>query len=107
MYRALFREIPASGKTPKKQHLEIWKKNILWKLFDLTSFDLHGDVNTDSETILKHLSFSMFFLFYKFMACVLLFLIQYNVSMTETLINYEIFQLNQELLKIYYNLMSL
>lgn len=49
VYRALFREIPASGKTPKKQHLEIWKKNILWKLFDLTSFDLHGDVNTDSE----------------------------------------------------------
>ncbi|XP_014284310.1 acylamino-acid-releasing enzyme isoform X2 [Halyomorpha halys] len=48
-YRALFRHIPALGNSPKKQHLEIWKKNFLWKLFDLTSFNLHGDIATDME----------------------------------------------------------
>ncbi|CAH1398410.1 unnamed protein product [Nezara viridula] len=48
-YRALFRQIPASVNTPKKQHLEIWKENFLWKIFDLANYNIHGDVATDME----------------------------------------------------------
>lgn len=48
-YRGVFREIPASGKSPKKQHLEVWQRNKRLKLYDLASIDVHGDVYTDIE----------------------------------------------------------
>lgn len=46
-YKGLFRDVPASGKTQKKQLLEVWRGNKLWKCYDLTSMELHGDVCTD------------------------------------------------------------
>ncbi|XP_014244285.1 acylamino-acid-releasing enzyme-like isoform X2 [Cimex lectularius] len=48
-YRGLFRDIPASGKYPKKQHLELWYKNRMYRNCDVSIFDLHGDVYNDSE----------------------------------------------------------
>ncbi|KAL1132333.1 hypothetical protein AAG570_010289, partial [Ranatra chinensis] len=48
-YRALFRETPATGKNPKKQFLEVWKKNKITKVIDLTALEVHGDVYTDYE----------------------------------------------------------
>jgi hypothetical protein len=48
-YRGLFRETLPAGKTPKKQFLEIWQRNKLWKVIDLTSLELHGDVYTDGK----------------------------------------------------------
>uniref|UniRef100_A0A0V0G8W1 Acylamino-acid-releasing enzyme n=1 Tax=Triatoma dimidiata TaxID=72491 RepID=A0A0V0G8W1_TRIDM len=49
-YRAVLRDVPsASSKQNKRQVLEIWSKNTLWKSFDLVKFEKHGDVYTDGE----------------------------------------------------------
>ncbi|XP_073982088.1 acylamino-acid-releasing enzyme-like isoform X3 [Rhodnius prolixus] len=49
-YRAVLRDVPsASSKQNKRQVLEIWSKNTLWKSFDLVKFEKHGDIYTDGE----------------------------------------------------------
>lgn len=49
LLRAVVREVPAAGKTPKKQFLEVWKNNLMVSQFDLQSLDIHGDIYTDSD----------------------------------------------------------
>ncbi|KAK9512175.1 hypothetical protein O3M35_000652 [Rhynocoris fuscipes] len=49
-YRAVLRDVPsASAKQNKRQILEIWSQNRLWKSFDLLKFEKHGDVYSDGE----------------------------------------------------------
>jgi acylaminoacyl-peptidase len=46
--RGVVREIPFEP-NKKKQYLEIWKHRQLWKTFDLSALEVHGDVYCDSK----------------------------------------------------------
>lgn len=46
---AVVREIPQQDTNPKKQLLEIWKWSQLYKTFDLSALDIHGDLYTDGK----------------------------------------------------------
>lgn len=50
-YNAIIREVPgdSSNGSKKVQYLEIWRACHLWKNFDLTSREVHGDVYSDGE----------------------------------------------------------
>ncbi|KDR18399.1 acylamino-acid-releasing enzyme-like isoform X2 [Zootermopsis nevadensis] len=46
--RGVVRDISFEPKK-KKQHLEVWKRQKLWKTFDLSALEVHGDVYSDSD----------------------------------------------------------
>lgn len=46
--RGVVRDIPFEN-NKKKQYLEIWKHRQLWKNFDLSALEVHGDVYCDCK----------------------------------------------------------
>ncbi|XP_069703712.1 acylamino-acid-releasing enzyme-like isoform X2 [Periplaneta americana] len=47
--RGVVREITSEVNNKKKQYLEIWKNRQLWKHFDLSALEVHGDVYSDND----------------------------------------------------------
>lgn len=48
-FRAVIRELPQQDSNPKKQILEIWKCTQLYKTFELSTLDIHGDIYIDGK----------------------------------------------------------
>jgi hypothetical protein len=48
--RGIVRDIPFEP-NKKKLYLEVWNHQHLWKNFDLSTLEVHGDVYTDSKQI--------------------------------------------------------
>lgn len=47
-WQGVVRDIPSES-NKKKQHLEVWNRGQLWKNFDLSALEVHGDVYTDYD----------------------------------------------------------
>lgn len=50
--KAILREVVIDAKS--KQFIEIWDKQHLIKSYDLSAFDVHGDVYSDCNTRFKY-----------------------------------------------------
>lgn len=48
--RAILRDVTADGKS--KQFIEIWNNNHIIKSYDLSAFDVHGDVYSERNELL-------------------------------------------------------